>query len=964
MISLFKSTKCKSCLLRFIAGSILLFVPTVCIQYLSINKLSAQIAKTALNLNKNASIPLDPDVRTGKLPNGMTYYVKKNKFPEKRAELRLALNAGSLLETDAQQGLAHFTEHMCFNGTKNFPKNSLIDFVELIGTKFGPHLNAYTSFDETVYMLRVRTDSSGILEKGLTILEEWAHNVSMEGSEIDKERGVVIEEWRLRLGAQNRMREKTFPVMFHGSKYVDRLPIGKKEILEKFEHQTIKDFYRDWYRPDLMAIIAVGDFDLEAVEKLIKTQFGSIPSHSNPKPRVSFDIPLHNAPLAVVVTDKEATNCVIQIMNKREKQKTTTVEDYLTEVKKILIGQILNTRLSEISHQNDAPFAMAYGYVSPLGRNLEAMTMLSICDEKKIKIATQTILQEMERVAKFGFNQAELDRAKSDLFTEFESRYNERDKSESDDMAMEFVQHFLSQSPTPGIEFDYLFAKQYLSDITLNSINPLASELMADKSRVLVVMAPDKPTISLPTEAELLTMNTTAKSTKLDAVKDENLDFPLLPKEPIAGKILTETPPGDPKTTPGFTQWILSNGAKVLIKPTTFKNDEILFRAVSLGGSSQVKDADFLSAQFATDLVDWCGLGQFNPNQLMKKLAGKKMYITTSLSEEYESISGSSSIKDFEEFLRLLYAQITLPRKSEPDYKNFIDRQKSLLINKSASPEGVFYDSVSVTFGNNHFRRKPITVERLSEIDYNKALEIYQQRFVNAADFTFIFVGNIDFVKHKPLIEKYIGGLPVTGPKEDWKDVGIRAPKGVVTKTVKKGKEAKSSVMIRFESPMKITSENKLQFSLMADILAIKLRENMRETQGGVYGVGVNAVSTKFPIEKATLTVRFGCSPQNVDKLVSTVFEEIVKLKSQGVEEKDLKKVTETMIRSIETESMENKFWVSWAANSIIQKEELKGTVAERIGKINAVTSSELQKIAKEHINESNHAKVILLPEN
>ena len=910
-------------------------------------------------VNPQAPLPLDPAVRTGKLPNGMTYYIRKNGYPEKRAEFRLAVNAGSLLETDEQQGLAHFAEHMCFNGTKNFPKNSLVDFLELSGTKFGAHLNAYTSFDETVYMLRSRTDTADLFDKSMLIMEEWAHNVSFDEVEIDKERGVVIEEWRLRRGAQARMRDKYFPVLFHNSRYAERLPIGKKDILETFKYETIREFYRDWYRPDLMAIVVVGDFDLDKVEKMVKERFSKIPALPNPKPRTEYTVPLHDQTLVSIVTDKEASRSGVQICNKFNYKRTGTYQDLIYALKESLVSQMIRARLDEQVRSKDAPFAFAYGFGNDYGPTTHSFTYFSVCGDDKIKNALRALLTENKRAIQFGFTQGELDRAIAELLTGYEKQFNERDKRESDKVAMEFVRHYLDKEAAPGIEEESRVAKELLKSLKLAEVNTFAQNLMQEKSRVIIITAPEKEGVDLPTEAEVLAIVKEVGNTQLQGYKDEAMDAPLLSTLPKGGKINQTKEFKDV----GFTEWVLSNGAKVWIKPTNFKNDEIIFHAFSLGGTSLHSDADYVQADFCTDVTEWMGYGKFSPIQMEKKMAGKYVQLSPYVSDFSEGLQGNCTPQDFETFMQLLYLTMTEPRISKDDFEVLKQNMKIRYKNRSLSPEATFYDTLSVTMASHHPRSRPFTEDRVDEINMEKAVQIFKQRFANAADFTFVFVGNIDPVKHKDLIEKYIGGLPTQGPKENWKDVGIRTPKGVVTKTVKKGKEPKAMVSIAFPSSLEWSGQSRTTLKMACEVLAIKLRENLRESQGGVYGVSCSPNMTRYPNDHTIIYVRFGCSPDNVEKLVAAVFEEIVKIKMNGPEETDLNKVRETNIRSLETDAKENRYWLGVATSALMHQDQMS-SVDAKVELIKSIKAKDIQEAIKKHCNESEHIKVILMPEN
>ena len=815
-------------------------------------------------------IPLDPDLKTGTLDNGLVYYIKKNQKPEKRAELRLVLNAGSILEDEDQQGLAHFVEHMCFNGTEHFEKSELVDYLESIGVQFGPHLNAYTSFDETVYMLKIPTDSKKIVSKGFQILEDWAHLVSFEDEEIDKERGVVIEEWRSRLGPENRMMYQTLPVTHHGSRYPERLPIGKKEILESFDYETIRRFYRDWYRPDLMAVIAVGDFDVKDIEKKIKSHFSKLQNPERPRERTLFPVPDHKEPKMVVATDPEAAYTYVNMIHKHSSEPMETMADYRRDIMHSLYSQMIGQRYDELKEQANPPYVFAYSAYSEFTRTKDSYSSFAMVAPDGIERGLQTLLEENERVFSHGFTKSELERAKKSVLKLIETRYKERDKTNSRSYASGYVSHFLSGSPVPGAAFTYEKYKKFLPGITLEEVNMLARKWITDDNVVITVTAPEKEGITVPTKKRLLELYKAHKE-NINPYEDTFQAEKLIHQPPTPSEIVREEKMDDI----GVTALHFKNGAKVVLKPTTFKNDQILFGAYSYGGHSLYSDEDYISANTAGSIVAGSGIGELNKIDLQKFLAGKRANLMPYIGNITEGLGGSTTKDDLNTFMEMLYLYFTQPRKDKISFESYKAQQKMFLANISAQPDLYFMMESAKVMTQDHPRGKVFTeVEDLDKINLDKAVALYKDRFSDASDFTFFFVGNFDVESIKPLLKTYIGGLPAKNRKESWKDTGIRYPKGVVTKELKKGSEPKSKVNIAFHGAFEWNYQNRYDMTSLIEVLKIKLRESMREEQGGVYGVSVYPSLSRYPKEEYEINISFNCAPENVEQLTKTVMQE------------------------------------------------------------------------------------------
>jgi zinc protease len=905
-------------------------------------------------------LPVSPEVKMGKLANGFTYYIRKNQEPKNRAELRLVVNAGSILENEKQLGLAHFTEHMAFNGTKNFKKQELVDFLEKSGVQFGADLNAYTSFDETVYELQLPTDSTDVFKKGFQILEDWAHNVSFEPAEIDKERGVVIEEWRLGQGAEERMRKKYFPVILKGSMYANRLPIGTKTNLETFKHQTLKDFYKTWYRPDLQAVVVVGDVDVDEVEQLIKQHFSGIPKAVNPQPRKKFGVPAHAETYTTIVTDPEQPYNVVQIQYLQPSipQDKTDLQ-YRASIVRQIFNTMMSARLQEIGQKPDAPFLFAStGYDDYYG-DKDAFSMYAVAkDGKTLAASSQVLLNENARVKQYGFTAGELERAKTDMLSGMETQYNERDKTKSAVLVGELIRNYLKQEPIPGIEYEYDLFKKYVPGIELKEVNSLINQWIKPTNRVVMITAPESEKKNLVTQQQMTAL-LNKPTPKLSPYEDKVTTGNLLAKEPVPGKIT-----GEKKVEGlGVTELTLSNGARVILKPTTFKNNEIIFSAISPGGTSLYSDADYLSAATATTITVNGGVGNYDQLSFQKSMAGKQVFVSPSVSAYAEGFNGYAVPKDFETALQLVYGYFTEPRRDSSMFEVYLQQLSADLVNKGKDPNSVFSDSVSSIMSNYHPRSRPLTLERMKEIKFDKALDIYKERFSNAGDFLFTFVGNFNVDSIKALLEKYIASLPSTGRVESWKDVGIRYPQGIISKVIKKGQEKKSSVRITFTGTTEYNGLEAAQLNQLCQVFSIKLRELLREDQGGVYGVSVRGGINREPITTYAVSMSFGCAPENVEKLTSIVMEEIKNLKANGAPETNIQKIVAEGTRGMETSVKENNYWLYNLQTKYYRNED-PTTILDEAKMINKLTVERTKELANKYFNEANLAKFILMPEN
>lgn len=905
-------------------------------------------------------LPIDPQVKTGTLDNGFRYVIRKNIKPENRAELRLVVNVGSVLEDEDQQGLAHFAEHMAFNGTKNFAKQELVDYLEGIGMRFGPDLNAYTSFDETVYMLQVPMDSTAVVEKAFQILEDWAHQVSFESEEIDKERGVVVEEWRLGQGADRRMFDEQVPILLKDSRYAERLPIGQKAVLDTFRHAALLRFYKTWYRPDLMGFVAVGDFEPAYMESLTKVYFSRMPKADKAnKPRELFPVPGHEETLFAIASDPEASNNIVSIYTKQDVRDQSTAGAYRRSIIESLYHRMLNQRLGELTKLPEPPFLGAGSSQGRWLRTKEFVSLGAAVQNNGFDAGLEALLTEAERVRQHGFTRSELSRTKKEMLRGMEQAFRERDKQQSRGFAGEYVRHLLVDESIPGIEKEYEMYKQYMPTIALEEVNALASEWNNGHNRVITVDAPEREGVAVPTEEELLRVFARVEGKEIAPYIEDVSDAPLVDNLPAPGAIVAR----DSIPELGVALWKLSNGVRVQLKATDFKNDEILFSSHSPGGHSLVADADYIAAATASSVVREGGVGQFDQIELGKKLAGKVVGVSPSIGSLQEGISGSASPEDVETMFELIYAYFTAPRADSTAFQALKKRVEGSIENRNARPETAFGDTVQVTLASYHHRARPWSMELLEELSLEKSMAIYRERFADAGDFTFTFVGNFSLEQMEPLVCAYLATLPSAGREENWRDVGIEGPQGVVEKFVYAGIEPKSSSRLVFSGPFEFDGwANNFAIDAMAAVFEIKLREVLREELGGTYGVGVRASVEHFPREEYTINISFGSDPDRTGELTKVVFEQIDSLKTAGTTQIYVDKVVEMRKRAREVNLKENGFW-----RGTLQGFDINGTDPLLVLKydelVDSLTPEMVQQAAQKYFNMKNYARFVLYPQ-
>ncbi|MEX2667828.1 M16 family metallopeptidase [Candidatus Uabimicrobium amorphum] len=910
----------------------------------------------------DTALPLNPDVRMGKLDNGITYYIQKNTMPEKRLTLRLVVNAGSNLEDDDQLGIAHYTEHMAFNGSKNFAKNDLVDYLQSVGVKFGSHLNAYTGFDETVYILPIPSDSEEIVDKGFQILEDWAHNISFDEGEIKKELGVITEEWRIGQGAQMRIMKKLLPSLLGGSRYEKRLPIGKKDVFSKFTREHFLRFYRDWYRPNLMAVVAVGDMDVDKIEEKIRKHFSQIKVPEKIRERQNFQVPKHKGTRVAVITDKEMPYCQILLLHNHDKTPFVTEEDYRKQILHSLFTMMMNVRLSEITRQANPPFIYAasrYGNMFGV-RSKDSYQVFSAASEQNILRAVQVLVAENIRVKKHGFTKSELAVAKKNLLKQYQVAFNEREKTSSKRFAGEYVAHFLTGVPSPGIKHEYELHKRYVPEIKIEEVNVLASEWIKEDDNVAVVIAPEKPGLVLPSSEQILNTINATKKEEIAAYQEEEVDSKLIKKELLPGKIIEE------KTheATGTTHLRLANGVRVVLKNTDFKNDQILMYAQSFGGESLLSDEEYFASTGMVNILSESGLGSFTRKQLAKALAGKSVSVSPFIGSISEGMSGRATPDSFETLMQLTHLWFTNPRMDKDIFASTIAKEKAIYKNMAVDPNSYFNDQVIRVLGQNHPRAYSIpTDEHWTNLDHEKMLKIYKERFANAGDFIFFFVGSFDINTAKSLVAKYLGSLSGEDKQEEFKDLGIHPPEGKVQKAFYRGSAPRSMVNLIYPGKLdKYTPKLAHRMRCLAEVLSIKLIESLREEKGGVYSGGVGARVNKRPSERYYLRVAFPCAPENAKMLIATFDSLLKNIRENGPEQKDVDKVVKGQIRDLEVNLKRNQFWLAHLYTSDYLGLELEDP-AKAKSQIESLTAKELQEVAQKYFSGENCIELILYPE-
>jgi zinc protease len=905
-------------------------------------------------------LPLDPAVQTGKLRNGLTYYIRKNAKPEKKVELRLAINAGSLQEDDTQLGLAHFCEHMAFNGTKNFPKNELVSFLEKMGIRFGADLNAFTSFNETVYMLPVPLDDPANLEKGFQVLEDWAHNCSYDPAEIDKERGVVLEESRLGKGSWDRMFAQYRKQLFAGAKYAERLPIGKDEIIKNAKAETIKRFYTTWYRPNLMAVIVVGDVEPAAALAMIKKHFEAIPNPKVIVPRVATPLPPRSKTEVRVISDKEAISYGLQVyFDNIKSPDPSTLGAYQQSIVQRLLTSMLGARFREATQVANPPFLGSGAYNESLARGYQGFTISTSIGKKGIDTALFATLRIVEQARKFGFLPAELERAKKSMLNSMEREAKEKDKTESSDYVDEYLGLFLQNEPSPGIEQEVKYYQDYLAKIKVEDVNNAFKTFKMDGHKFILLTGPEKGEHVLPSEAQLLASYTKANQQPLSPYAEKTLANSLMEKAPSGGKILSEAA----NLALGTTELTLSNGVKVTLKSTDFKNDEILMRATRFGGSNNYPVEDLRNANLIPGIIGEMGLANFTPSDMRKINAGKIANARPSIGYLTTGFQGSSSVKDFETMLQMVYLYVTAPRRDDQLFAGYKAKQKSQWAMLGSNPQFAFFDTMGVWMsGNSPWHISLPKPSDYDKIDLTRALDIYKECIGDVAGMHFIFVGSLDEAKMKPLLEQYLGALPSSKKERMWKDNGSRNITGIQEFKLYKGTDPKSEVIISWTGPTKYSAELNFHANALSEILNIRVIEKMREEMSGIYGGGFNCAINQRPYENFSASLNFPCGPENVDKLIAAALAEVETIKNNGPKEEDLAKIKQQWMEQHRERVKTNNYWLGELHNIQLFKADANRLLNYEQA-VAELSIKDIQEVAKIIFSSPNRATAILYPE-
>jgi zinc protease len=918
------------------------------------------VAGIACSRMQAQTIPLDPAVRTGKLANGFTYYIRHNEEPKKRVELYLVNKVGSVLEDDDQQGLAHFMEHMNFNGTKNFPKNELVDFLQRAGVRFGADLNAYTSFDETVYQLPIPIDNPDMFGNGIKIMRDWAQEATLDPSEIDQERGVVLEEERLGKGAKDRMSRQYLPMLLNHTRYADRLPIGKDTVLKYFKPGVIKRFHHDWYRPDLQALIIVGDIDVNEAEKLVKEKFSDLKNPPGERERTAYAIPLTGKSQFMTVTDKEETSTDLEVMLKHNADPLVTESGYITQIKKSLLNQLISSRrYAELSREKDPAYTgMSLG-VSSLLNNIDMLGFSVSARDGKLEQAFRQTWLILEKIKRHGFTPGELDRARQNYLRSLQTGLNEQGKTPSISYVKEYQNLFLHGEASPGIAWEYQFSKNHIAGISLDDINSLMKAYLQSRDIDVLVSAPEKDRASLPDSATVQRWITAVNQQDIPAFKDEQVNQSLLTARPKAGKVIKKQE--EPQI--GIVKLTLSNGIKVILKPTDFKNDQVLYGAFCPGGTSLYDDVDYDVASNAGGLMANMGIGHFDPVQLNQWFTGKVASSSTGIGLRSQTVRAGAAPQDLEAALQLTYLQFTAPRKDSLLFRNTMNNAIAGLTNRYADPNKVFADTMSYVQGDYNYRYAAPTADRLGKITLDRAYDIYKERFADASGFTFVFVGNFKQETLIPLLEIYLGSLPSLHQNVQARDLGIHVPPGRFTKKVHKGAENKATVRMMLTGKYEYGTINNLQLKALADILQIKVLQQLREKESEVYSPQVSSVFNKFPEARFMINVIFGCAPKNAEHLIAMVNQEIAALKTEGPAADDIEKFKAAYEKNVELSLKDNSFWLNFLLSEYENKED-PAQVTQLIPNLDKVDTASVKAAAQIFLSGENVINFELLPEN
>jgi zinc protease len=926
---------------------------------------AAVLPSPAPVLDLQQRLPTDPKLKIGKLANGLTYYIQKNSRPEKKVEMRLLLNVGSVLEQEDQQGLAHFIEHMAFHGSSHFKKSELTSYLQSIGVKFGADLSAFTSFNDTIYILQVPTDKKEYLESGFLILADFASGISFNEAEIERERHVVLEELRTRKGANERIGRELLPKLYPNSKYAERLPGGQEEQVKGFNASAMKRFYHDWYRPNLMAVIVVGDMEPQVAEKMIEKHFAKLknPPDAPPRPETSITAPTQSE--AIVSTDTQASNTSVFIRYGIQTQAPIlTVDDYRQQIIGFVMSTVVNSRLQALVQQSNPPFGSAQGGLAPLEVGYQTFSVSAGLNRRGIHVALAALATEVKRLQKFGINQSELDRARKEVISAWQRQYNERDKTDSSYFVTRYKHHFLQQAPVPGLENEYRYASQLLSALTIEELNRFVlNAIPRNVAKLVSYNGITQPGSRQPTRAQLLEVVAEAEKGDIQAWAEELIPAQILGELPKAGSIVAES--FDPQLK--LTNLTLSNGIKVLLRPSQYRNDEIVMAATRDGGVSLFDGTDILNARYASLAVNSMGFKDLSPRQIHQFLAGKQVFLNMSMNAYNEFIVGSSAQQDLETLLQLIQLTFSAPRRDEALYEQFLTAQSGQTRGNLVSPEFQLQNAIQDTLFQSHPHLAQIwRAEDVQKLKLDDAIRIYQQRFGSAKDFTFIFVGNFEVANIKPLLSQYLASLPVPDVVTSWRDVQLRPVAGIAKKELRIGSDAKSTVTFSFSGPISASTEDRMRFYALIELLNLKITDTLREKQGYIYSGAAEGLLIPLPNKNYWISISLPCGPENVDNVIRSMLAEIRSLQQQGPNLTDLNKVKANWLKSYLESQRSNQSWLNYLLFHLKEPDTSKTNPKKPVSGeklIAAMTAKQLQAAAQAFLNLNNYVQVVQNPD-
>ena len=931
---------------------------------MSYAQLGASGSKKEKKSDLTAKVPIDKKVRMGKLDNGITYYIRANKKPEGRVQFRLAVNAGSVLEDEDQLGLAHFTEHMAFNGTEYYPHNELINKLQAKGVQFGGHVNAYTSFDQTVYYVNMPNDAE-MLEMGMKILDGWASKLLMDAQEIDAERGVIIEEWRGRLGAQDRLQKQYWPVMFKDSRYANRIPIGTEEVLLNFQRPTIVRFYEDWYRPDLEAVIIVGDINVDEIEAKVREYFSDNKMPANPKDRPYYNVPDNKEPLVAIATDKEASSANIQMYWKHPGAPKGTVGDYRQMLVRNLAESIINSRFAEMAEKASAPFLYAGGGYGSFLAKLDCAVLTAYPKDNRIDEATAMLLKEMKRVDDHGFLQTELDRAKESMLESYRKAAKELNKTQSNAFADEYTQHYLEGDVIPGIRQEDAYAREFVPEITLDEVNAVVKDWITDDNFIYVLTAPEKDGYKVPTKDDILKIVANSKKETTEPWVDTYKDEPLFSKEvkDVTPVVLKQNAALD------YTEYILPNGIRFVVKKTNYKEDEIMMQSFSFGGTALYSDKEAYMAGNVASLVDDAGIANFSSTQLSKKLQGKTIGVSPTISGTTQGFRGSCVPKDLETMMQLVDLYYEAPRKDKESFDRNIETLHTQVRMAAANPQAKFMkDFYEMAYNHNPRLVVMPTEQDINGIDFERVYQIYGERFADASSQIFFFVGNISDDNIKT-IAKYLNILPTNGKQsnEPKLDKGPKLAPGVNHSLTLAGTDKQGMVLIMGETrgfAGKNDLRERIAVSALGEALQIRTTEVIREKMGETYSpYATVSYDIDFDGEVSWLFY-LQCAPENcasVEKAAIDLIKECIK---KGCDRETLNKVKLQLIKERETRMQENSFWMGQIMGSYMYNEDRDDNITMYEAMVNSLSTHDMKRLAKRYFDLGHYSVGTLKPEN